>query len=208
MRNQDRNALKKTARQVNSTVKLVSTLTIGGFGLMMIFQASPRFQKKPQVPAPAVTSEAAPTESQPTQQSGEKAFAPAAQSSQAIAQATGQGLQNAAKLEFSADLERLKAQLPTRESMQKKTAAEVHDSPPEVAEIGLRLGKMKERWLQASHLRPQALQFYQDCFAGRETVVSVRALCLSNARALSTQLKADLNESEASTEVKKVADRL
>jgi hypothetical protein len=205
VRSQDQKTIKRAAREVNSVVKLVSSLMIGGFGLLMIYQASPRFQKN-QRQAPIAESKLLVSE---PKAGNSVNLAKDVQKLEVKASAVvAMDLQKTVQENFVANLEELKSQLPSQEALQKKTAAEVHDTPPEIVEAGFRLGKIKEQWLQAPHLRPLALQFYSDCFSGPSTVTSVRALCLSNARALASQLRLNLDEAKASFEVKKLADQL
>jgi hypothetical protein len=116
----------------------------------------------------------------------------------------------AAKKDFAEFLSASQKRLPTKKQAQKLTAKEVHGHPAILNESAVDFGELAEKIEKTPSLKPQALDYYQNCAMDAELFSSVRALCFNRAQRLSVELHKDIwayDEKKISKDIIELANK-
>lgn len=90
--------------------------------------------------------------------------------------------------DFHAFTARVLTELPRKTELRKLTPAQAHEAPAPIREAAVRLGEVADRVARNPGLKPEALEFYQNCSLQEELPDSIRALCLNRALRLYAEL--------------------
>lgn len=109
--------------------------------------------------------------------------------------------------EFAEFASRTLEKLPTRAALEDLTDEEVHGTPEVINQAGEELAKIARLASEQPELRSPAFRFYRDCAQRSELILSIRALCLSNARTYAPAQES-MDEESIPANVRAIADRL
>lgn len=115
------------------------------------------------------------------------------------------------KADFLALTERILRELPTKRELKELNSREVHLATPQIKESALKLAQVAEILSQSPSLKPQGLEFYQQCSLDDQLLTPVRALCLNRALRLYAELHHQLwpyDRERISRQVVELAGRL
>lgn len=94
--------------------------------------------------------------------------------------------------EFAQFLRETAQKLPTKDQAKGLDARDTHGHPAILTQAAAEFGEIAERLERDPSLRPQGLEFYQQCALNAELFRSVRALCFNRAQLLHADLYADI----------------
>lgn len=156
-------------------------------------------------------------ETQVPQKSSEQTMAPAPVDNQAPTEALGSPTTdstppNEAELRLQNLVDETRAAIPTKSSLQKMGEAAQHQTPKEMIAAGHALGKISKLLIEEPTLRRQGREFYLSCAKDQTYPDSVRALCLSDFRAIGKDLGDSTEWSKEETDIpdsiRRLADKI